>query len=86
MPQAFINRLVNSIRRRCTAMVNADGGHTRYYVGPLAGNFYIQKLMFIDYDSSIFQTSISATSIVLMTMRILFRFCRNVALSDFIHY
>ena len=30
MPQAFINRLVNSMRRRCTAVVNADGGHTRY--------------------------------------------------------
>ena len=29
-PQAFINRLVNATRRRCTSVVNADGGHTRY--------------------------------------------------------
>ena len=28
MPQAFINRLINSMRRCCTAVVNADGGHT----------------------------------------------------------
>ena len=29
MPQAFIIKLVNSIKRRCTAVVNADEDHTR---------------------------------------------------------
>ena len=29
-PQAFSNRLVNSIRHHCTAVVKADRGHTRY--------------------------------------------------------
>ena len=27
---AFINRLVNSMSRRCAAVINAGGGHTRY--------------------------------------------------------
>ena len=27
---AFINRLVNSMYRRCAAVINAGGGHTRY--------------------------------------------------------
>ena len=30
LPQTFINRLVNSMRRRCTAVVNADGSHNRF--------------------------------------------------------
>lgn len=30
IPQARIGRLVRSMRRRCTACFNADGGHTRY--------------------------------------------------------
>ena len=29
-PQAFFQRLVDSMRRRCNACVNARGGHTRY--------------------------------------------------------
>jgi hypothetical protein len=27
---AFINRLVNSMHRRCAAVINAGGGHIRY--------------------------------------------------------
>ena len=30
IPQAEINTLVSSTRRRCTAVVNSRGGHTRY--------------------------------------------------------
>ena len=30
IPQAFFNRLVSSMRRRCQACINANGGHTRY--------------------------------------------------------
>jgi transposase len=30
IPIAFINRLVNSMYRRCAAEINAGGGHTRY--------------------------------------------------------
>ena len=30
IPMAFINRLVNSMYRRCAAVFNAGGGHTRY--------------------------------------------------------
>ena len=30
IPQAFLNRLVASMRRRCQACINANGGHTRY--------------------------------------------------------
>ena len=30
IPQAEINTLVNSMRRRCTAVVKSRGGHTRY--------------------------------------------------------
>ena len=30
IPQAFFNRLISSMRRRCQACVNAGGGHTRY--------------------------------------------------------
>lgn len=30
IPQNTIQRLINSMRRRCTACVNANGGHTRY--------------------------------------------------------
>lgn len=30
IPQALIARLVNSMRRRCTAVRDANGGHTRY--------------------------------------------------------
>jgi hypothetical protein len=30
IPQAFLNNLVRSMRRRCQACINANGGHTRY--------------------------------------------------------
>ena len=30
IPQAFIQRLIGSMRRRCEAVVAAIGGHTRY--------------------------------------------------------
>lgn len=30
IPQAFLNNLVSSMRRRCTACIDARGGHTRY--------------------------------------------------------
>ena len=30
IPVAFINRLVNTMYRRCAAVINAGGGHTRY--------------------------------------------------------
>ena len=30
IPIAFINRLVNSMYRRCAAVINAGGGHIRY--------------------------------------------------------
>jgi len=30
IPQAFIQRLISSMRRRCEAVVAARGGHTRY--------------------------------------------------------
>lgn len=30
IPQAFFQRLVDSMRRRCMACVDAEGGHTRY--------------------------------------------------------
>ena len=30
IPQAFFNNLVGSMRRRCQACINANGGHTRY--------------------------------------------------------
>lgn len=30
VPMAFINRLIHSMYRRCTAVINAHGGHTRY--------------------------------------------------------
>jgi hypothetical protein len=30
IPIVFINRLVNSMYRRCAAVINAGGGHTRY--------------------------------------------------------
>ena len=30
IPQAFLFQLVASMRRRCTAVINAEGGHTRY--------------------------------------------------------
>ena len=31
IPQAFIQRLIGSMRRRCEAVVAARGGHTRYW-------------------------------------------------------
>ncbi|KAL0155520.1 hypothetical protein M9458_049783, partial [Cirrhinus mrigala] len=30
IPQATINNLINSVRRRCVALREANGGHTRY--------------------------------------------------------
>jgi hypothetical protein len=30
IPQTFFNNLVRSMRRRCQACVNANGGHTHY--------------------------------------------------------
>jgi hypothetical protein len=30
IPIAFLNRLVNSMYRRCAAVINTGGGHTRY--------------------------------------------------------
>jgi hypothetical protein len=30
VPQAFIQRVIGSMRRRCEAVVDARGGHTRY--------------------------------------------------------
>ena len=30
IPQAFIRNLIGSMRRRCQAVINARGGHTRY--------------------------------------------------------
>jgi len=30
IPQDFIRRLIDSMRRRCQAVINARGGHTRY--------------------------------------------------------
>ena len=30
IPQAFVMRLIGSMRRRCLAVINARGGHTRY--------------------------------------------------------
>lgn len=30
LPQRFLQNLVASMRRRCVALVNANGGHTRY--------------------------------------------------------
>jgi transposase len=30
IPQAFIQRLIGSMRRKCEAVVAARGGHTRY--------------------------------------------------------
>ncbi|ROI73355.1 hypothetical protein DPX16_0627 [Anabarilius grahami] len=30
IPQATINNLINSMRRRCIALREANGGHTRY--------------------------------------------------------
>ena len=42
---AGTNRHVSSMRRRCTAVVNADGGHTRYWASPLTGNFHTQTLV-----------------------------------------
>ena len=30
IPQAFFNRLVSSMSRRCQAYINANGGHTRH--------------------------------------------------------
>jgi len=30
IPQVFIRNLIGSMRRRCQAVINARGGHTRY--------------------------------------------------------
>jgi hypothetical protein len=30
IPQTTINSLINSVRRRCVALHEANGGHTRY--------------------------------------------------------
>jgi hypothetical protein len=30
IPQAFCNNLVRSMRRRCQAFINANGGYTHY--------------------------------------------------------
>ena len=30
IPQAFCNTLIGSMRRRCQACINVNGGHTRY--------------------------------------------------------
>ena len=30
IPQAFVMRLIGSMRHRCLAVINARGGHTRY--------------------------------------------------------
>lgn len=30
IPMNFINRLIHSMYRRCRAVINANGGHTRY--------------------------------------------------------
>ena len=32
IPQATINNLINSMRRRCVALSEANGGHTRYWL------------------------------------------------------
>ena len=32
IPQAFFNNWVRSIHRRCQACINANGGHTRYWL------------------------------------------------------
>ncbi len=39
IPQATINNLINSMRRRCVALCEANGGHTRYWLvfGPPPG-------------------------------------------------
>ncbi len=38
IPQATINNLINSMRRRCVALREANGGHTRYWLV-----FWLQK-------------------------------------------
>jgi hypothetical protein len=30
IPMTFINRLIHSMNRKCAAVINANGGHTRY--------------------------------------------------------
>jgi hypothetical protein len=30
IPEVFFNTLIRSMRRRCQACINANGGHTRY--------------------------------------------------------
>ena len=32
IPQVFIQRMIGSMRRWCQAVVNAQGGHTRYWI------------------------------------------------------
>ncbi len=34
VPQATINNLINAMRRRCVALREANGGHTRYWLTP----------------------------------------------------
>ncbi|KAL0179044.1 hypothetical protein M9458_024486, partial [Cirrhinus mrigala] len=41
IPQATINNLINSMRRRCVALREANGGHTRYYLA------YCSKMVII---------------------------------------
>ncbi len=37
IPQATINNLINSMRRRCVALREANGGHTRYWLFFISG-------------------------------------------------
>jgi hypothetical protein len=47
IPQAFIHRLIGSMRRKCEAVVAARGGHTRYWTPQtsiLHDNFYLSMI------------------------------------------
>ncbi len=47
IPQATINNLINSMRRRCVALREANGGHTRYWLVFWPPPHYIYPLKYI---------------------------------------
>ena len=44
LPQVFFQRLVDSMRRRCTACIAANGGHTRYWFRDFSMSFLLLRV------------------------------------------
>ncbi len=80
IPQAKINNLINSMQRRCVALLEANGGHTRYWL-VLSTNKYLDITFghYLATWNTAFRALWSTYSIPLEKLKIEFSICFTVA-------